>query len=719
MSKPIGDDTFFWTAAPVNPSPQSDLDELTGRTTDGVSRVSRYLAAWDVIPPMIASRDHEGEKAAFLKVGQLYGELTEKERWEATRYMDAKFAGLSDAYARSAAGRAPIADPADPRPHPCAECGVLRTKSEGGAVFTICDGCWDALHPKEVQGEPQLDVRRVVKLRESVIAAFGNYSSGSGLAAKQLAAEVPALLGAYVQLGAMKRAGFGVEEIKRLDAENEKLRDELVDVTRERGEALDRESALLQKRDDLQTKLTDAKSYLAGATAKVQEFEADLGRARCEIKNLTFGLAQRAPAAPAAPPPATETQASISQWADGTFGPAGSNARAVARANREMSELLEHVTTDDRHPEAAEEVADIVIVLYRVATRLGVDLHGLIDEKMATNRARKWRLDGTGHGYHVKEPTAAEDAEARKLLASDFSVTGRPFVPPADEATVVPAAAPTSRKRMGDGPATPRADVVIEDRPIAIDPDAKMVEYPTAPTKMESVSTRWSVSDAEVVDRVVGAVLDCYDGSDLWVHARRDPEAFRGAVRRAMGLEIGNKEASDGAPPVLSDLFGRRGPLQAVSGRPGRGARARQLGRLLARAAHAMPVVTRTAAAPACPTCGGDGYYKGARLGDEPCRLCKGTGTVDRAEGKLWIEEAGTEIRRSSWLAKIEALKAGDLCEFHYPARKEWLHGVVVENGGSGYWTVRDETDVEDRRGCNTSLHIELIRLPGQEEAWR
>jgi NTP pyrophosphatase (non-canonical NTP hydrolase) len=102
-------------------------------------------------------------------------------------------------------------------------------------------------------------------------------------------------------------------------------------------------------------------------------------------------------------PASVETQASISRWAEETFGPAGSNARAVARANREMAELLEHVTADDRHPEAAEEIADVVIVLYRVATRLGVDLQGEIDRKMAKNRARRWRLDGTGHGYHVED----------------------------------------------------------------------------------------------------------------------------------------------------------------------------------------------------------------------------------------------------------------------------------------------------------------------------
>jgi MazG-like family len=104
-----------------------------------------------------------------------------------------------------------------------------------------------------------------------------------------------------------------------------------------------------------------------------------------------------------------ETQATISAWAESTFGPSGSNARAIARANREMAELLEHVTADDRHPEAAEEIADIVIVLSRVMTRLGVDLQAAIDRKMTKNRARKWKLDGTGHGYHVKD-----DAETGK-----------------------------------------------------------------------------------------------------------------------------------------------------------------------------------------------------------------------------------------------------------------------------------------------------------------
>ena len=28
--------------------------------------------------------------------------------------------------------------------YPCSKCGKLRTKAEGGTIFTVCDGCWDA-----------------------------------------------------------------------------------------------------------------------------------------------------------------------------------------------------------------------------------------------------------------------------------------------------------------------------------------------------------------------------------------------------------------------------------------------------------------------------------------------------------------------------------------------------------------------------------------------
>lgn len=106
----------------------------------------------------------------------------------------------------------------------------------------------------------------------------------------------------------------------------------------------------------------------------------------------------------------SETQQTISQWANETFGPSGSNARVAARANEEMAELLRALTVDDNHPKAVEEIADIVIILYRVATRLGCDLHAEIDRKMAINRQRVWRQDGSGHGYHVRSEKVETNA---------------------------------------------------------------------------------------------------------------------------------------------------------------------------------------------------------------------------------------------------------------------------------------------------------------------
>lgn len=100
-----------------------------------------------------------------------------------------------------------------------------------------------------------------------------------------------------------------------------------------------------------------------------------------------------------------ENQVSIALWAGQTFGEAGSNARVAARSNEEMAELLRKLTVDDAHSEAPEEIADVVIVLFRLAERMGVDLLAEIDAKMKINRARVWRTDGSGHGYHVREKT--------------------------------------------------------------------------------------------------------------------------------------------------------------------------------------------------------------------------------------------------------------------------------------------------------------------------
>ena len=41
--------------------------------------------------------------------------------------------------------------PTDEPKYPCQRCGVLRTKAEGGTVFTVCDDCWDI----PTKGAPQ------------------------------------------------------------------------------------------------------------------------------------------------------------------------------------------------------------------------------------------------------------------------------------------------------------------------------------------------------------------------------------------------------------------------------------------------------------------------------------------------------------------------------------------------------------------------------------
>lgn len=96
-----------------------------------------------------------------------------------------------------------------------------------------------------------------------------------------------------------------------------------------------------------------------------------------------------------------ETSASIAAWADATFGVPETNMSVWERANKEFQELHKKLEADDGHPGAAEECADVRIVLDRMVHRLGSDMQREADRKMAVNRARPWQLTGDGHGQHV------------------------------------------------------------------------------------------------------------------------------------------------------------------------------------------------------------------------------------------------------------------------------------------------------------------------------
>jgi NTP pyrophosphatase (non-canonical NTP hydrolase) len=102
----------------------------------------------------------------------------------------------------------------------------------------------------------------------------------------------------------------------------------------------------------------------------------------------------------------SESQATINEWIADTFGEAGSNISVAARANQEMAELIMKLAIDDNDREAIEEVADVVIVLYRLVHHFDADLAEQINRKMGINRDRRWDV-ANGHGYHVKTPSKA------------------------------------------------------------------------------------------------------------------------------------------------------------------------------------------------------------------------------------------------------------------------------------------------------------------------
>jgi NTP pyrophosphatase (non-canonical NTP hydrolase) len=99
-----------------------------------------------------------------------------------------------------------------------------------------------------------------------------------------------------------------------------------------------------------------------------------------------------------------ETQATISKWARDMFGEnQPSNMSTAVRANKEMSELLRDLAINDHNPHAIEEAADVVILLFVLASRMDRDLLAAVNRKMSINRDREWTVDATGHGYHVEK----------------------------------------------------------------------------------------------------------------------------------------------------------------------------------------------------------------------------------------------------------------------------------------------------------------------------
>lgn len=96
------------------------------------------------------------------------------------------------------------------------------------------------------------------------------------------------------------------------------------------------------------------------------------------------------------------TQMDICRWARETFGHAELGT-LVARCNEEMAELItatQGPISKDALRKIVMECADVFIVLCQVADATGLRLEWAIEDKMKTNKARKWKTDGQGVGQH-------------------------------------------------------------------------------------------------------------------------------------------------------------------------------------------------------------------------------------------------------------------------------------------------------------------------------
>ena len=115
---------------------------------------------------------------------------------------------------------------------------------------------------------------------------------------------------------------------------------------------------------------------------------------------------------------------SVTLWGADKLGSFDCVERGVGRALMEFGELVRalglstvgrnvegagrSIVRQEYRPEPivdvdsiAEEMADVVIVLYRAASAAGIDLHTEIDRKMAINRKRDWRREAGGTGRHI------------------------------------------------------------------------------------------------------------------------------------------------------------------------------------------------------------------------------------------------------------------------------------------------------------------------------
>jgi len=92
----------------------------------------------------------------------------------------------------------------------------------------------------------------------------------------------------------------------------------------------------------------------------------------------------------------SETQATINRWQAEQF-PDATEEGILDHLREEFNEFLGSAT----QAETMVEAADLVILLYAWAGKVGGDLHAAVDAKMGINRARTWNIQPDGTGRHT------------------------------------------------------------------------------------------------------------------------------------------------------------------------------------------------------------------------------------------------------------------------------------------------------------------------------
>lgn len=94
----------------------------------------------------------------------------------------------------------------------------------------------------------------------------------------------------------------------------------------------------------------------------------------------------------------TEDQATVYAWQRKMF-PRSNRAGQEGKLFEEVQELKSDLMYDPKN--SGPEMADVVIVLYGLASMLGIDLHEEINKKMDVNRHRTWEIQPDGTGRHL------------------------------------------------------------------------------------------------------------------------------------------------------------------------------------------------------------------------------------------------------------------------------------------------------------------------------